>query len=111
MEECCLSLLQTCNLLIPLASIGVINAIIRFGLEKTADKKGVFTIGCITLAGGFAVLLAFAPLLAQVEVLSAYIPYMDAIMMEKHQIEVVKQNIAKIDTLDQIERFNMSDIR
>ena len=44
-------------------------------------------------------------------IISAYIPYMDAIMMEKHQIEVVKQNIAKIDTLDQIERFNMSDIR
>ncbi len=68
--------LQTCNLLIPLASVGVINAIIRFGLEKTADKKGVLTIGCITLTGGFAVLLLFAPLLARVQVLAEYVPYM-----------------------------------
>jgi hypothetical protein len=36
---------------------------------------------------------------------------MDAIMMEKHQIEVVKQSISKNDTLGQIERFSMSDIR
>lgn len=68
--------LQTCNLLIPLASVGIINAIIRFGLEKTADKKGVLTIGCITLTGGFAVLLLFAPLLAKVQVLAQYVPYM-----------------------------------
>ncbi len=68
--------LQTCNLLIPLASVGIINAIIRFGLEKTADKKSVLTIGCITLMGGFAVLLLFAPLLAKVQVLTAYVPYM-----------------------------------
>lgn len=44
-------------------------------------------------------------------IISAYIPYMDAIMMEKHQIEVVKQNISKIDNLRQIERFSMSDIK
>lgn len=68
--------LQTCNLLIPLASVGIINAIIRFGLEKTADKKGVLTIGCITLMGGFVVLLLFAPLIYRVEVLAPYVPYM-----------------------------------
>jgi len=68
--------LQTCNLLIPLASVGIINAIIRFGLEKTADKSGVFTAGCITLCGGFAILLLFAPLLYRVEVLAPYVPYM-----------------------------------
>ena len=68
--------LQTCNLLIPLASVGIINAIIRFGLEKTADKKGVLTIGCITLGSGFVVLLLFAPLLYKVEVLAPYVPYM-----------------------------------
>ncbi len=68
--------LQTCNLLIPLASVGIINAIIRFGLEKTADKSGVFTAGCITLGGGFLVLLLFLPLLYKVEVLAPYVPYM-----------------------------------
>ncbi len=68
--------LQTCNLLIPLASVGIINAIIRFGLEKSADKKGVLTIGCITLTGGFLVLLAFAPLVYRVEVLAPYVPHM-----------------------------------
>ncbi len=68
--------LQTCNLLIPLASVGIINAIIRFGLEKTADKKGVLTIGCVTLMGGFLVLLAFSPLLYRVDVLAPYVPYM-----------------------------------
>lgn len=69
-------ILPTCNLLIPLASVGIINAIIRFGLEKTADKKGVLTIGCITLSGGFLLLLAFAPLLYKVNVLAPYVPYM-----------------------------------
>ena len=43
-------------------------------------------------------------------IISAYIPYMDAIMMEKHQIDVVRQNISKMDTLRLIERFSMSDI-
>lgn len=43
-------------------------------------------------------------------IISAYVPYMDAIMTEKHQIDVVRQNISKMDTLRLIERFSMSDI-
>lgn len=38
-------LIQTGNLLIPIASVGIANGVIRYGLERTSDKSGVFTAG------------------------------------------------------------------
>ena len=63
-------LLQTGNLIIPLASVGVANAVIRYGLERNSDKSEVFTTGILTDLAGFLILLLAAPLLGQIPFLS-----------------------------------------
>ncbi len=57
------------NLLIPLVSLGISNAVIRFGLEKGIDKKDVFSGGILSIAMGFSVLILFLPLISQISVL------------------------------------------
>ena len=51
---------QTANLLIPLLSLGITDAVFRFVMDETADAAGVFTEGLfVVLAGGtLAVVLA-----------------------------------------------------
>ncbi|MGN0974440.1 MAG: polysaccharide biosynthesis C-terminal domain-containing protein [Gemmiger sp.] len=53
---------QVTNLLIPVVSLGVSYAIIRFGLDKDNDKGAVFTNGLATIAMGFGVMLLAMPL-------------------------------------------------
>ena len=53
---------QVANLLIPVVSLGVSYAIIRFGLDKRSDKAAVFTNGAATIACGFALMLLCWPL-------------------------------------------------
>src|SRR5699024_5433712 len=55
---------QCANLLIPLVSMGMSNAIIRFGLDKGNSKKQVFTNGLLTILLGYALLLLCWPLLS-----------------------------------------------
>ncbi len=69
-------LVQTCNLLIPFATIGINNAIIRFGLEKNVSRHGVFTIGLVTIATGFLIMLLFDPLIAKVSIIANYRLYL-----------------------------------
>ena len=66
-------LIQTGNLLIPLASVGIANGVIRFGLERSSDKRGVFTTGLLTTLAGFLVLLLLSPLLERITFLSGYL--------------------------------------
>ena len=51
---------QTANLLIPLLSLGITDAVFRFVMDETEDAAGVFTAGLfVVLAGGaLAVVLA-----------------------------------------------------
>jgi len=56
-------LMQTGNLLLPLVSLGINNAIIRFGLDKECDDRDVFTGGLTTLASGYVIFLIAYPLL------------------------------------------------
>ena len=67
---------QVANLLIPLVSMGMSNAIIRFGLDKGNSKKQVFTNGLLTILLGWAALLLFWPLLRQVPGIGAYEVYL-----------------------------------
>lgn len=60
------------NLLIPLVSLGISNAVIRFGLEKGVSKRGVFTGGLFAIFSGFLVLLCFFPLAQRIEFISEY---------------------------------------
>lgn len=59
-------------LLIPLVSMGVSFAIIRFGLEKTNDKRTVFTNGVVTIGCGFVLMALFYPLLKLIPLFSQY---------------------------------------
>ena len=53
---------QYANLLIPFVSMGMSNAIIRFGLDKGNSEKQVFTNGLLTILGGFGVLVLCWPI-------------------------------------------------
>lgn len=61
------------NLLIPLVSLGISNAVIRFGLEKGVSKKGVFTGGLVAISSGFLVLVLCWPLVSRVSVLQGQV--------------------------------------
>ena len=63
---------QIGSLLIPLVSMGVSFAIIRFGLEKTNSKSQVFTNGLVTIGLGFALMLVCYPVLRLIPLFSDY---------------------------------------
>ncbi len=64
---------QLANFAIPIVSLGIANAIVRFGLEKENDKSHVYTNGILAIAMGTAVFVAASPLIAQIEWYSEYI--------------------------------------
>lgn len=66
-------LLQTGNLIIPIASVGIANAVIRYGLEQASNKSGVFTTGIAATLSGFFLLLLLSPLLGRIEFLSGHL--------------------------------------
>ena len=51
------------QLLIPLVSVGIANAVIRFGLDKSYDKAAVFTSGLTAIGIGTVLLFALWPVL------------------------------------------------
>ncbi len=51
---------QTVNVLIPIVTLAVNSAALRFALDKAADKRDVFTVGVRTTLAGFAIFLIFA---------------------------------------------------
>ena len=65
-------IVQTANLLIPLVSVGISNAVIRFGLEKNVRKKDVFSVGLLTLAGGYLIFLLAMPAIRKIRYVSDY---------------------------------------
>ena len=50
------------NVFIPIVSLGISNAIIRFGLEKGVNKRSLYTNGLLSLLLGFFILLVLTPL-------------------------------------------------
>ena len=65
-------IIQTGNFLIPLASIGVVNAALRFGLDGRTDKTGVFTTGMAAVLAGEGVLVLLYPLLTSIGLMGGY---------------------------------------
>ena len=65
-------IIQTGNFLIPLASIGVVNAALRFGLDGRTDKTGVFTTGMAAVLAGEGVLVLLYPLLTFIGLMGGY---------------------------------------
>lgn len=66
-------LIQTGNLIIPIASVGIANGVIRYGLERGTNKNSVFTIGLLTTTAGFILLLLASPALDKIPFLSGYV--------------------------------------
>ncbi|MGN0708240.1 MAG: lipopolysaccharide biosynthesis protein [Faecalibacterium sp.] len=63
---------QYANLLIPFVSMGMSNALIRFGLDKGNSKKQVFTNGLLTILLGYAILLVCWPLVRRLPDMTEY---------------------------------------
>ena len=57
------ALINVGQLMIPIASVGINNAVIRFGLENNVDRKSVFSSGLYTILIGFACLAVVSPVL------------------------------------------------
>ena len=64
---------QTGNLLVPLVSVGMASALIRFGLDKSYDKTSVFSTALMTAGCGFAIFLLLSPLILLVPDFSEHI--------------------------------------
>ncbi len=63
---------QTANLLIPLLSLGIAEAVFRFALDRDEDPARVFTTGIVTVLGGGAVFLIIIPILNAVPYFYGY---------------------------------------
>ncbi len=65
---------QTANLLIPLISLGMYEAVFRFAMDKDIKSERVLTTGLyMTLAGG-SVFALFLPLLCKIDYFDGYFP-------------------------------------
>ncbi len=69
-------IIQSANLLIPVISLGIMNSVVRFGLDKGYSKKGVFTTGFACIMAGFVVFVACLPLVAKLPFLKGYVWYL-----------------------------------
>ncbi len=67
-------LVQTANLLLPVVSIGIMHAVVRFGLDKHYSRRSVFTTGSVVLFVGLCVFACTIPLLSQVSYIGEYAP-------------------------------------
>lgn len=63
---------QTANLLIPLISLGMYEAVFRFAMDKELDGESVFTTGFYSTLAGAGVFALLLPLLCQIEFFDGY---------------------------------------
>ncbi len=64
---------QTCNLLLPIISLGISNGVFRFAIDSNHDKKSVFSSGLYTITLGGLLFLIIAPLLAISQQMRSYL--------------------------------------
>ncbi len=64
---------QTCNLLLPIISLGITNGVFRFAIDSNHDKKSVFSSGLYTITLGGLLFLIIAPLLAISQQMRSYL--------------------------------------
>ncbi len=69
-------LVQAANLLIPLVSLGINNAVLRFGMDGETDRSKVLTTGLAVDIFGFGVFLLFAPLVGRIPKFEGYTVWM-----------------------------------
>lgn len=65
-------LYQAANVIYPIVTLSMADALIRFGIDKAYDNRKIYTIALTTTAGGLAVLLLFTPLINSLEAFRGY---------------------------------------
>ncbi len=63
---------NTANLLTPLVTLSIHEAVIRFGMDKGASRREVLSIGVSTVLSGFTLFLLFIPAFLHFEMISPY---------------------------------------
>ncbi len=63
---------QTANLLIPLVSLGMYEAVFRFAMDRERDSRRTLTTGLFMTLAGAGVLALFLPLLCKIEYFDGY---------------------------------------
>lgn len=66
-------IMQTANLLLPVASLGITNGVFRFALDRKEHRKSIFSAGLYIILLGSLILLAAGPLLSRSEELHEYV--------------------------------------
>lgn len=65
-------IVDTSNLIIPVATICITDAVIRFGLDRAVDRSEVFTNGLLVILCGFGVMLLVMPALLQNDIIAEF---------------------------------------
>lgn len=65
-------IMQLENLILPIVTLSISEAIIRFGLDKTYKKKNVFSTAAIVTIGGIAVFTVFMPLVLKISYIDGF---------------------------------------
>lgn len=65
-------LYQASNVIYPIVTLSMADALIRFGIDKAYDNKKIYTIALTTTAGGLAVLALLTPLINSVSAFKGY---------------------------------------
>ncbi len=66
-------IINSASLVIPVAFLGITNAVIRFGLDDDYKQSDVFTTGLLSVGIGFGFLLLLSPLVMMIDDLKQYI--------------------------------------
>lgn len=71
------SLLEnTANFIIPIVTLSIAEAVIRYGLDREYDKREIFTSACLVEAAGMGLLLVLSPLLGLLPYTDGYVLYL-----------------------------------
>jgi len=65
-------IVSTCNFIVPIISLSIHEAVIRFGLEKSVRKSDVFTTAVTTILCGYLALLLCFPLLGKIPIVGGH---------------------------------------
>ena len=64
---------NTANLLIPLVSLSIYEAVVRFAMESKQQRSDALTAGYCTVFLGYGVFVLFLPLICQISLISDYV--------------------------------------
>ncbi len=65
-------IVDTANLLIPVITVCITDAVIRFGLDRAVNRGQVFTNGLLVILCGFGVMVILMPALLQIDIIAQF---------------------------------------